>query len=116
MEEESEKFAEKCIIEVLDYRGIRTVFTEKRWKIKLVQHPELQSPKFLKNVERTIKEPQEVWQDYGDSKNRRCYYRKYSTHTYVKVVVWIRGDCQVITAFETNFIKEIKYDNLRRLL
>lgn len=108
--------AEKCIIDVLDYRGIRTVFSGKRWKVKSLQHPELRSPTFLKNVELTIKDPQEVWEDYGDPQNRRCYYRKYSIHTHVKVVVWTQGDCQVITAFETNYIKETSYPNLKRLL
>ena len=107
---------EKCVIDVLDYRGIRTVFTEKRWKVKAVQHPELKSPKFLRNVERTLREPQEVWEDYGDPKNRRCYYRKYSVKTHVKVVVWMRGDCQIITAFETNYIKETNYSHLKRFV
>lgn len=108
--------AERLIIDVEDYRGKRVIFTEKRWKIKSVQHPELLSRKFLSNVERTIQAPQEVWEDYGDSKNRCCYYRKYSTQTYVKVVIWTSGNCQVITAFETNFIKETKYANLKRLV
>ena len=108
--------AEKYIIDVLDYRGTRTVFTDKRWKVKSIQHPELRSPTFLKNVERTIKDPQEVWEDYGDPKHRRCYYRKFSIDTHVKVVVWMVGDCQVITAFETNYIKETKYPNLKRLV
>ena len=101
--------AENYVIDVVDYRGIRTVFTEKRWKTKSVFHPELLSQTFLKNVERTIKDPEEVWEDYADSEHRCCYYRKYSVRTYVKVVIWMDGDCQVITAFETDFIKESKY-------
>ncbi len=100
---------EKCVIDILDYRQVRIVFTEKKWMFKCQTHPELKSQTFLKNVERTLQEPEEVWEDYDDPKHKYCYYRKYSTNTMVKVVVWMDGDNHIVTAYETDFIKETKY-------
>ncbi len=37
----SEEEAEKCILDITDYAGRRVVFTEKKWKEKSIQHPEL---------------------------------------------------------------------------
>lgn len=100
------------IIDVLDYRGERVIFTHQKWQEKSSVHSELQDNTFLKNVRQTIEDPEIVWQDKSD-KRRRCYYKKYSVATYVKVVIWIKSDpCRVVTAFETNFIKESKYLDL----
>lgn len=107
--------AEDNIIDIEDYRGARVVFTEKKRQFKIKTHPELKSPTFLKNIERALKEPEEVWEDYDDPAHKCCYYRRYSTQTWVKVVVWTNGDCHVVTAFEADFIKESKYPT-RRIL
>lgn len=107
---------EKLVIDIVDFFGNRVVFTEKKWKKKSAVHPELTNKTFLKNLEDTIKNPEEVWEDYSDKKNKRCYYKKYSTISYVKVVIWISTNpCQIVSAFETNKIKEEIYKNLRRL-
>jgi hypothetical protein len=65
-------------------------------------------------VEKAINNPDEVWQDYGDDQKskytKRCHYKKFSPSTYVKVVVFIKTNpCQVLTAFEINFIREASY-------
>lgn len=105
------------IIDVKDYRGIRVIFTHKKWKIKIPHHPELKKQAFLRNAERTIQKPEQVWEDYSDKKNKKCYYRKYSASSYVKVVIWIRDNpCRVVSAFETNKIKEENYHRLKRVL
>lgn len=104
------------VIDTQDYRGTKVVFTHKKWKEKVVEHADLKNSTFLKNVKQTIENPTEVWPDYSDKRHKRCYYKKYSTHSYVKVVVWFKGNpACVVTAFETNYIKESKYPELRRL-
>lgn len=105
-----------CLIDVQDYEGERVIFTFDKCKEKMIQHPELGNNKFLKNLETTLRNPEQVWQDYEDPKNKRCYYRKCSTSTYVKVVIWVKSKPrQVITAYETNIIKEGKYPKLKQL-
>lgn len=104
------------VLDEQDYRGKRVIFSRKRWKTKSLQHPELLSPKFMLNLVKTVNNPEEVWEDYADPKNRRCYYKRYSVNTYIKAVIWTTGKHMIITAFETNFIKETKYYKLRRLV
>lgn len=83
---------------------------------KAVQHPELNNKKFLKNIEETIKDPEQVWPDYSDKDRKACYYRKYSVNTYVKVVIWVaHNPCQVVTAYQTDKIKETLYPELNRI-
>lgn len=84
---------------------------------KQKDHPELKRKVFLKNLRETIIKPEEVWQDYSDKKKKRCYYKKYSTNSYIKVVVWIKDNpCNIVTAYEINYIKEWKYSELKRIL
>ena len=61
--------------------------------------------------------PVDIWEDYSDKENKRCYYKKYSINSYVKVVIWItKNPCHIVSAFETNKIKEEIYQpNLKRL-
>ncbi len=108
---------DKLIIDVVDYRGHRVILTEKKWQEKSKQHPELKSGTFLKNLEDTIKNPEEVWEDYSDKSNRICCYKKYSKVSYVKVVIWCSSTpCNVVSAFETNKIKEEIYQpDIKRL-
>ena len=108
---------EKCIIDVEDYLGNRVILTEKKWQQKSIQHPELKSKIFLRNLEETVRNPTEAWEDYGDKKHRKCYYKKYSKDTYVKAVIWFDSNpCYVISAFETNKIKEEIYQpDIKRL-
>lgn len=104
-----------CIIDVKDYRDKRVIFTKKKWLEKQQDHPELKKDVFIKNLKRTIIEPDEVWQDLSDKK-KRCYYKKYSCNTYIKAVVWIKNNpCHIITSFEINYIKEQNYPELKRL-
>lgn len=112
----SEEEAEKNILDVVDYRGKRVIFTEKKWKEKSIQHPELTNGKFLKNLKRTIESPQIVWQDYDDPVKKACYYWRHKIDRYIKVVIWIvENPCRVVSAFEVNYIKETKYSNLKQL-
>lgn len=104
------------IIDTLDYEGKRVVFTGVKHREKALQHPELNNRKFLKNLEETIENPDEVWEDYDDKDHRRCYYKKYSQNTYVKVVIWYKDNPRrVVTAFQINWVKETKYPGLKRL-
>jgi hypothetical protein len=101
---------DKLILDVIDYRGNRVIFTEKKWKEKSILHPDLKSPKFIENLKNTIRCPNEVWQDYADPKNKACYYKNYSPISYVKAVVWCKSNpCHIVSAFQTNKIKEEKY-------
>ncbi|MDP3764612.1 MAG: PBECR2 nuclease fold domain-containing protein [bacterium] len=108
---------EKNIFSVVDYRGKTVVFTKKKWQEKQSDHPELHKKAFINCLKRTIEDPEEVWQDYQDKKNKRCYYRKYSSSSYAKVVVWIRhSPCSVVTAYEISDIKESRYSDLKKIL
>jgi len=107
---------EEYIIDVLDYRGVRVVFTRKKLQQKSIIHPDLLNKTFFKNVIETVKNPEIVWQDYNDKEHKRCYYKKYSNYSYVKVVIFVDGVfCRIVTAFQTNYIKESKYSELTRL-
>lgn len=104
------------IIDIEDYRGKRIIFTHEKWEIKKVIHPELRKRVFLKNIEKTIIDPEEVWEDYEDKKRKRCYYKKYSINDYVKVVIWIADNpCKVITAYSIDRIKERGYAKLKQI-
>ena len=108
---------EEYVIDMNDYRKYRVVFTEKKRKEKAIIHAELNDPKFLKYIEKAVKDPLYVWQDNDDSKRKRCYYWKHSIKDYTKVVIWIYSNpCRVVNAFETNYIKEEKYPKLKRLI
>ena len=108
---------EENIFSVVDYRGKTVVFTTKKWLEKQSDHPELCKKTFINCLKKAIENPEEVWPDYQDKNNKRCYYRKYSSSSYAKVVVWI-GDnpCSVVTAYEISDIKEIKYPGLKKIL
>lgn len=106
----------ELLIDTEDYRGKRVIFTEAKRLEKSAQHAELNNKQFLKNIEPTIKDPDEVWPDYSDKNRKACYYKKYSATTYVKVVVWIYSNpCHVVTAYETDKIKEMIYPELNRI-
>jgi hypothetical protein len=107
----------KIVIDTLDYTGVRVIFTEKKLVQKKQIHPELRKPSFIRRVKKTIENPDEVWRDYSDRKRRRCHYKKYSQFTYAKVVIWIADNpCEVVTAFEIDYIKEASYPELEKLL
>ncbi|OGJ37321.1 MAG: hypothetical protein A2383_01455 [Candidatus Pacebacteria bacterium RIFOXYB1_FULL_39_46] len=111
------KNSEPLVLDVEDYRGKRVVFTEKKRKQKLSKHPHLIDAKFIGFLERAIVDPDQVWQDLDDPKRKRCYYYKYSAYRYVKAVVWIADDpCLVVTAYDLDYIKELNYPKLKRLL
>lgn len=107
---------EENIFSVVDYTGKKVVFTKKKWEEKQSDHPELHKKTFINCVKKALEDPEEVWQDYQDKKNKRCYYRKYSSFSYAKVVVWVGGSTySVVTAYEINDIKEGKYSNIRKI-
>ncbi|MEK7576208.1 MAG: PBECR2 nuclease fold domain-containing protein [Patescibacteria group bacterium] len=104
------------IFRVTDYRGKIVIFTKAKWEEKQSDHPELHKQAFLDCLKKTIIQPEEVWEDYSDKK-KRCYYRKYSSSTYAKVVVWMNGNpYHVVTAYEIDGIKEKKYPNLKQFI
>lgn len=45
MEENEKNETKRNILDVIDYRGERVIFTEKKWKEKSIQHPELRYAK-----------------------------------------------------------------------
>lgn len=103
-------------LDVLDYRGIRVVFTIKKWEEKSVQHTELCDPAFLRYVEAALCDPDEVWQDYDNPEEKNCYYKRFGPNLYAKVVVWVAGDLnRVVSAFEVDFVKETTYTEVKRL-
>lgn len=104
------------VFRVEDYRGKTVIFTRTKWEEKRSDHPELNKAAFIECLKRAITEPEEVWEDYGDPEHRRCYYKRYSSMSYAKVVVWItQSPCLVVTAYEINYVKETKYPNLKRV-
>ena len=108
------------IISTTDDEGQPIVFTKAKWEEKQVDHPELLDATFMANVEKTMQAPEEVWPDYADhtagKTDKQCYYRKYSSYTYVKVVVWVNDSPRrVVTAYGIDCVKEAKYTGLGRL-
>ena len=105
------------VIDTLDCRGKRVVFAFQKWIEKSATHPELRKKSFLENIRKTIENPEMIFQDKSDKNNRQCYYKKYSIESYVKVIVWTNSNpyC-IVSAFETNYIKETKYPKLKQLL
>ena len=104
------------IIDAIDYAGQRVVFTEEKWKEKRMQHTELNNGPFLKNLKKAIESPQSVWQDYGKPSTQLCYYWKHKIDCHIKVVINTLGSpWRVVTAYEIDYIKEVKYPNLKQL-
>ncbi len=104
-------------LDTTDYRGKRVIFTEKKRNQKAVQHSELYDPSFITNLEKAIQAPDEVWEDYDDPTHKRCYYKRFGIDLYAKAVIWVTGyPYQIVSAFETNRIKETNYPGLRRLV
>ena len=105
------------IFNVEDYRGKMVVFRKAKWEEKRSDHPELNKDAFIDCLKRAIADPDEVWEDYGDRKNRRCYYKRYSGVIYAKAVVWITAVdvCHIVTAYQINYVKEMKYPDLKRV-
>ena len=63
-----------------------------------------------------IVEPDHIYEDYEDKENKRCYYGKYSTTTYIKVVIWINDNpCKVVSAYEVDYIKEVIYSGIKQI-
>ena len=107
---------DEYIIDVEDCFGKRVIFTRAKWEEKSVVHTELKSKIFLKNIKLTIQNPEEVWEDKSDKSSKRCYYKKYSANSYLKVIMWIANNpYRVVSAYEVDFIKETKYPELKRL-
>jgi hypothetical protein len=104
-------------LDTTDYRGKRVIFTVKKWKIKSRTHSYLLLPQFKFFIAMALEKPTEVWEDYDDPNKKHCYYYKYSATSYIKVVVWIDEDpCQVVTAYNLDYIKEMNYPSLRRVI
>lgn len=107
------------MFDVRDYRGRRVIFTKKKLKEKRADHPELDLVQFLRAVKDAVIAPEEVWPDYFDPR-KHCYYGKYETNMYAKVVVYVgvgKGElCRVVSAYSIDYIKEKKYKALTRIV
>jgi hypothetical protein len=111
------KHGEPLYLDLIDYKGKRVIFTLDKWKLKSSKHPYLQLPQFKKFIIKALSEPTEVWQDYDEPKKKKCYYYKYNTTYYAKVVVWVtRKPYEVVTVYNLDYIKEMNYPQVRRLL
>lgn len=111
---------ETLVFDVRDYRGKRIIFTKKKLKEKCADHPELHLIQFIGAVKNALIEPEEVWPDYVDPRNKHCYYGKYETNIYAKVVVYVgvgrQEPCRVVSAYAIDYIKERKYKTLTRII
>ncbi len=106
----------KHIIDTIDDEGKRVILTRKKWKEKSKIHPILTNNTFLRNLKQAIEAPEQVWEDKSNKKDKRCYYKKYSTDLYVKaVVLTVRNPYCIISAFASNKIKESIYPGFKRL-
>ncbi|OGF28293.1 hypothetical protein A2477_02430 [Candidatus Falkowbacteria bacterium RIFOXYC2_FULL_47_12] len=95
------------IFKIKDCFDQDVIFTKKKFNRKKQNHPELLKKQFIKCVQNCLAAPDEVWPDYSNPANKKCYYKKYSQISYAKVVVWFTDNpAQVVTAFEINYIKE----------
>lgn len=104
------------IFSVTDFRGKIVVFTKAKWEEKRSDHPELNKKTFLACLERAIREPDAVWEDYDDPRRKRCYYKKYSGWSYAKAVVWAADNpCRIVTAYEISKMKEENHPHLKRV-
>jgi hypothetical protein len=110
---------EPLVFDVKDYRGRRVIFTKKKLKEKRADHPELDLVQFIRAVKDAITAPEEVWPDYFDT-HKHCYYGKYETYMYAKVVVYVgvaKGEpCRVVSAYSIDYVKEKKYKTLKRIV
>lgn len=107
----------KIVFCIKDYSGQEIVFTREKLEQKKVDHPELSKKTFMKCVKNAIINPDEVWEDYSNKTKKRCYYKKYSAYSHAKVVIWVaRKLCQVVTAYEIDYIKEKNYPGLKRFV
>ncbi len=105
------------VFEATDCWERKVVFTQKKLREKVGDHPELNKAVFLNNVQRTVEEPEQIWENKENPKCKQVYYRKYSRTDYIKVVVWVKDSpCQVVTAYLINHVKEEKYPGIKRLL
>jgi len=111
--------SEPLVFDVKDYRGRRIIFTKKKLKEKRADHPELDLVQFIRAVKNAVITPEEVWPDYFDS-HKHCYYGKYETNMYAKVVVYVgvaRGESRrVVSAYSIDYVKERKYKTLKRIV
>jgi hypothetical protein len=104
------------VFQITDYRGKGVVFARSKLEEKCSDHPELNKESFIACIKRALTEPDEVWEDYNDRKRRRCYYKKYSSISYAKAVVFIADSpCRIVTAYEISYVKETKYPDLKRV-
>ena len=97
-------------IDVKDYNGIRTVFTNTQWKIKQTQRPELQEKSIIERIKKTVQEPSFVYSDLSD-KTRSAYYmmeyRVNGRNRYLKVVIKKYKKYNfIITAYRPDYVKE----------
>jgi len=101
---------DKHCIDLLNYEGIRTIFTEEQRILKSDKHPELRTDNFIDRVKKTITKPEFVYEDY-DEKNRYSYYceefKINSRVRYTKVMLLkLKNHYLVITAYRPDFVKE----------
>ena len=56
----------------------------------------------------------------GFDTHKHCYYGKYETYMYAKVVVYVgvaKGEpCRVVSAYSIDYVKEKKYKTLKRIV
>src|SRR3989344_895035 len=101
---------DKHCVDLLNYEGIRTIFTEEQRILKSDKHPELRTEEFIERVKKTITNPTFIYEDY-DKKNRYSYYcEEYKINSrvmYTKVMLLkLKTHYLVITAYRPDFVKE----------
>jgi hypothetical protein len=100
----------KYCISCKDYEGIKTIFSENQRMEKMLKHPELRDPEFIKRVQNALEKPSFIYEDLADKKRCAYYVREYGINSkimYTKVIVKKNGRSSfVITAYRPDYVKE----------
>ena len=101
---------EVLCLNVLNYEGRRTIFTEKQLKIKAPKRPELRETGIIERIKVAVQNPTFVYLDYEHAYRFVYYRREYKINDrirYLKVVIEGRkSDLFVITAYRPDYVKE----------
>lgn len=101
---------ETCCIDVKDYSGRRTVFTDRQRELKAPNRPELREDGILERIKETIENPSFIYLDLEHTNRFAYYLSEYTINSrviYMKVILQERkNDLFVITAYRPNYVKE----------
>lgn len=101
---------DKHCIDLLNYEGIRTIFTEKQRMRKSDKHPDLRNDNFIDRIKATITSPSFVYEDYNEKNRYSYYYEEFKINSrtmYTKIMLLkFKKYYWVITAYRLDYVKE----------